>query len=1125
MPVAPIQQKISKVRRDYNSWVANETLEDYSLRFAPRSFRKWSEFEVANTAFGSTSFLVLEAIGGYLTLNYGFTNAFWAIIIVGIIIFCISFPISYYAARYNIDFDLLTRSAGFGYFGSTITSLIYASFTFTLFALEASIMSTAIEMYFNIPIEFAHIISAVIVIPLVTFGITTISHMQIWTQPIWLILLFIPYFAVLYKEPEAMLTLDAYLGIAVEGQGFDWLLFGSAATIAFSLVAQIGEQVDFLRFMPEKTVENRYKWWINTIIAGPGWIVFGVFRQLGGALLAHLAIHQGVPIDQAHEPTQMFYIAYSKVIDNPEWALAITTLFVIISQLKINVTNAYAGSLAWSNFFSRLTHSHPGRVIWLFFNVSIALMLMEFGVFGALEEVLGLFSNISIAWITAVAADLMINRPLGLSPKVIEFKRAYLPDLNPVGIISTTVASLTGIVAYIGLLGETAQAFSAFIALGMTLVLVPAIASFTHYKHYLARPRHYKKELLTRTCCICFNAFEHEDVAYCPAYQGSICSLCCSLDARCLDACKPGARLEDYLESFASRFLPARFSLFARTRILRFLFLFFFLSSLTSLFIGIIYYQDLLTAQAHPLSFNLLLDNFIKIYSSLLLFIGLCTWWLILNHESRRMAQQETAKQTQLLLNEIEEHKKTDAKFQQAIKEADTANQARSRFLSNMSHEIRTPLNCIVGYSHILEKDEEIPLHRKEAVEILKRSSEHLSSLVDDVLDIASIEARRFDLHFAPIDFPLFINQIVNTFKIQAEDKSLKFFCQISGKLPDRIKGDERRLRQILINLLSNAIKFTSEGEIIFRVHYRSEIATFQVIDSGEGISEEHQESIFQPFTRLGKSTGNAVTGSGLGLTISKILTELLGGEITVTSQLGRGTTFSLRFLLADLKSNAKISNNEKIVGYQGGQLTILSVDDQMDQRLLVKALLEPIGFIIEQACSGEDCLARIDQIQPDLILMDMAMENLNGIETANCLRKRQQYMPIVMLSANALPADIDNAINQGCNDFLSKPIIYKVLLRKLKLHLSLNWIYDIDQLDKIQNETPDTLTFPPPYVINQLMNFVKIGDLLGFKQQLNELLLNEPKYHVFVNRMILLARDFRINEIKKLLLTSRNSE
>ncbi|MGZ8191493.1 MAG: purine-cytosine permease family protein, partial [Methylococcaceae bacterium] len=406
-----IYQNISKIRRDYNSWVANESLEDYALRFAPRSFRKWSEFQVANTAFGSTSFLVLEAIGGFLSINYGFTNAFWAILVVGIVIFITSFPISYYAARYNIDIDLLTRSAGFGYIGSTVTSLIYASFTFTLFALEASIMSLALELYFHIPIALAHVISAVIVIPLVTFGITTISRLQLWTQPLWLLLLIAPYIAVITTEPDALLTVNAYFWIAGSGQGFNWLLFGSAATVAFSMVAQIGEQVDFLRFMPEKNESNKVRWWLATITAGPGWVIFGMARQLGGALLAHLAIRHGIAPQHAHEPTQMYLIAYNELFDNPQWALAAATLFVVLSQVKINVTNAYAGSLAWSNFFSRITHSHPGRVIWLLFNVLIALLLMEFGVFGALEKVLGLFSNMSIAWISAVAADLMINKP------------------------------------------------------------------------------------------------------------------------------------------------------------------------------------------------------------------------------------------------------------------------------------------------------------------------------------------------------------------------------------------------------------------------------------------------------------------------------------------------------------------------------------------------------------------------------------------------------------------------------------------------------------------------------------------------------------------------------------------
>ena len=171
-------QKILRIRRDYNAWVANETLEDYALRYTPRSFRKWSEFRVANTAFGAVSFLALEAIGGTIALNYGFANALWAILAVGLVTFLTGLPISVYAARHGVDMDLLTRGAGFGYLGSTITSLVYAGFTFIFFALEAAIMALALQMVVDLPLVWCYAISAVVVIPLVTHGITLISRLQ-----------------------------------------------------------------------------------------------------------------------------------------------------------------------------------------------------------------------------------------------------------------------------------------------------------------------------------------------------------------------------------------------------------------------------------------------------------------------------------------------------------------------------------------------------------------------------------------------------------------------------------------------------------------------------------------------------------------------------------------------------------------------------------------------------------------------------------------------------------------------------------------------------------------------------------------------------------------------------------
>jgi len=1113
-----ILQNITKVRRDYNTLVANETMEDYALRYAPRSFRKWSEFQVANTAFGSTSFLVLEAIGGFLSINYGFTNAFWAILIVAVIIFITSLPISYYAARYHIDIDLLTRSAGFGYIGSTITSLIYASFTFMLFALEASIMSLAIELYFHIPLAIAHIISAVIVIPIVTFGITTISRMQLWTQPLWLLLLITPYIAVVMREPNVIPVLTTYLGYAASAQGFDWLMFGASATVAFSMMAQIGEQVDFLRFMPDKTPSNKLRWWVAMIIGGPGWVIFGAARQLLGALLADLAIHHGISPMHAHEPTQMYLVAYQLLFNNAQWALAATTLFVILSQIKINVTNAYAGSLAWSNFFSRLTHSHPGRVIWLFFNVSIALILMEFGVFGVLEKVLGFFSHMSIAWISTIAAELIINKPLGLSPKMIEFKRAYLPDLNPVGIMSMLLASLISLMAYIGLFGTIAQAFSGFISLCLAFILTPLIAYVVGQKYYLARDPKLNNHPSQNKCSICENTFEHEDMAYCPAYSGSICSLCCTLDARCSDICKVGFRLDDAYDALAKHLLPSKLSPFNRLRLIRFILTFSFLSILTGIFTGIIYYQDILSVQNNVDTLQLLFNNFLKIYISLLVFIGLCSWWLILKDESRRVAQAETSKQTQLLFNEIEEHKKTDRKLQETMNLANSANEAKSRFLSNMSHEIRSPLNSIIGYSYILHNDPTIPEHRRQAIETLKRSGEHLSTLIEDILDIARIEAKKFEINYEPFNFHDFIEHLVQTYKTQAEEKGLGFQCQIMNTLPQHIKADEKRVGQILINILSNAIKFTQVGEIIFSISYNSGVAKFQISDTGIGIEHELLDTIFQPFTRLSTANSNSIAGSGLGLTISKILSEIMGGELTVTSALNQGSIFTVRLFLANLGTNIDQFNYEKFSGYLGPRKKILVVDDHPDHRDLMISILEPLGFSMTEVNSGEACLANIEQIQPDLILLDLAMSGINGSETAEQLRKQGIMAPIIILSANAYLSDRVKAINMGCNDFLAKPIHIPLLLSKLKLHLgleSLSVAHDINQPSTV-HEIP--YLAPTVDIIKQLMYFIQIGDVFGLTTHLNNLIKNQPEYEPFASEIKKLANEFRIADIKKLL-------
>src|SRR6201996_5421854 len=291
--------------------------------------------------------------------------------------------------------------------------------------------------------------------------------------------------------------------------------------------------------------------------AGPGWIVLGALKLLAGSLLAFFAISHGVSYEHAAEPAQMYLQAFRYVLSQPDLALTLTSAFVILSQVKINVTNAYAGSIAWSNFFSRLTHRHPGRAAWLVVNVRVALVLMESGVYKALEHTLALYSNVAIAWVGALVSDLVVNKPLGLRPQHMEFKRAHLYDINPVGVGAMSIATVVSISAFYGLFGPTAKALSPFVALATAFVTAPLIAFATGGKYYIARkPKRSWQNIEAIKCCICEHTFEPEDMASCPAYAGPICSLCCSLDARCHDLCKPHARIQSQVAESLGKLLP-----------------------------------------------------------------------------------------------------------------------------------------------------------------------------------------------------------------------------------------------------------------------------------------------------------------------------------------------------------------------------------------------------------------------------------------------------------------------------------------------------------------------------------------------------------------------------------------
>lgn len=1159
-------QRVVKVRRDYNAWVGSETMEDYALRFTPQRFRKWSEWRVANTAFGAASFLILEAVGATLLVKFGFANAFWAIVATGLIIFMVGLPISIYAARYGVDMDLLTRGAGFGYIGSTITSLIYASFTFIFFALEAAVMAYALDLALGIPPRWGYLICALVVIPLVTHGVSAISRLQMWTQPLWLLMLVAPFVFVLMRDPGAFSGVTHYGGDAGKGASFNLHYFGAALTVGIALITQMGEQADYLRFMPVQTQRNRWRWWLGVLAGGPGWVVLGVLKMLGGALLAYLAITHMVPTERAVDPNQMYLAAYEYVFPNYTWAVAATALFVVISQLKINVTNAYAGSLAWSNFFSRLTHSHPGRVVWVVFNTLIAFMLMEMNVFEALGDVLGLYSNIAIAWMVAVVADLVVNKPLGLSPPGIEFKRAHLYDINPVGVGAMVLASALSITAHLGVFGPLAQAFSALIALCTAFVASPLIAWATRGRYYIARTSPgaqvviplvpaaadgtYVRFTLQR-CVVCEREYEGPDMAHCPAYLGAICSLCCTLDARCGDLCKPHASLSAQWSGALRWLLPRRIWPYLDTGLGHFLLLMLVVVPVLAVVFGLLYFQELKALAEYALEPNFdaslgLRSGFVKAYMALLVMAGIVAWWLVLAHKSRQVAQEESNRQTHLLMREIELHRQTDealqsAKLQaedatrvaeearqtaeRAQRAADHANQAKSRYISAISHELRTPLNSILGYAQLMGEDAAVPPHRKQAVNVIKRGGEHLLSLIEGTLDIARIESGKLTLAVKPMHFADCVHEMTGMFEPQAAAKGLVFRFEPLGTLPDVVRADEKRVRQILINLLGNAIKFTAAGEVVFKVRYAREMATIEIQDTGPGLSADEISQIFEPFAR-GTTSAQAAPGAGLGLTMAKMLTDLMGGELTVSSTPGQGATFRVKLFLPEVHGGLAVARKPAPAqrrAYLGAHRKVLVVDNEETDRDLLVQLLEPLGFVLRTAASGHDCLDLLAAgYQPDVVFMDLAMPGIDGWETIRRLRQAGHTgIHVAIVSANAFDKTLENDVGIQPQDFIVKPLRHSELLDWLERRLALVWADPAPAASApVQPVAPPAMprVWPDTAALVALREVVALGFYRGILNQLDTIEARQPGCAALVAELRTLARQFQFETMGRIL-------
>lgn len=473
---------VSRARR-----AAEDSLEDYAFRYVPRSFRRWSAPAVGGAALGSMAFLADFSMGATVGLEHGTLNAVAGIALASVIIFAVGLPIAYYAARYNLDVDLVTRGSGFGYHGSVITTVIFGGFTCIFFALEGAIMAQGLYAGIGIPLPLGYLLSTVVVIPIVIYGMRALERLQFWTTPLWLVLAALPLVWVALTEPEVV---EAFLSF--DGDGTGELEVGAvvaSAAVCFALTPQLAEQLDYIRFMPPRTRANRRVWWTSMLLAGPGWVIFSGIKQLLGVLLAVYVLVKLDPglSDRAAEPVVQFLGIYEQLM--PQWlAVTLALVLIVIAQVKINVTNGYSGSLAWLNAYVRATKRYPGRSVFVVFNLSIAFGLMMMDLFALMAFVLSLYANLVMAWLVTIAADIVINKYLlGLSPVRPEFRRGMLHSWNPVGLVSVGAASALSIAAFFGLLGEALQPFAILLAIGTAVVLTPLTAVLTRGRYYLRR--------------------------------------------------------------------------------------------------------------------------------------------------------------------------------------------------------------------------------------------------------------------------------------------------------------------------------------------------------------------------------------------------------------------------------------------------------------------------------------------------------------------------------------------------------------------------------------------------------------------------------------------------------------
>lgn len=458
---------------------------------------------------------------------------------------------------------------------------------------------------------------------------------------------------------------------------------------------------------------------------------------------------------------------------------------------------------------------------------------------------------------------------------------------------------------------------------------------------------------------------------------------------------------------------------------------------------------------------------------------------------------------------DITAHKRTQADLIQAREAAEAANRAKSAFLTNISHELRTPLNAIMGFAQILSSDAEISGKRRDKVKIIEHSGKHLLLLLDDVIDFAHIEAGRYTIAPTATNILILIKEHAQTFDAHCHQQGLDFHLKIERQLPTYIEVDAKRLRQILMNLLDNAVKFTPQGSVTLCVNYVDGILYITVSDTGIGIAPEHKKFIFRAFNQIDDNY-HKPAGMGMGLAVSRTLVHLMDGDLDVDSLVGQGSTFYLRLPARELTtiepsvaaSPSQTSSYQRLTGE--GAFQVWVVDDIRAHCELLCAMLEPLGFAMEQVSSGEQCLEMLCYQIPDMIFMDLNMPGLNGLQTTQKIRAMNVDIPIVAISASIFPEDHDASLANGCSEYITKPVNQKTLLQVLGKFLPLQW-HENDA------STTTKLAYEQCQALQKLLTH---GDVNGLLQYL-EGLAQQSEIRTEVTKLLDLTKAFNLNAVK----------